>query len=465
MSIAKAFSDLKIPFYLSHMADWRGRIYTHSFFISYQSGDFSNSLINFYEGEKITKDGMDYLYIYGANCYNENNMSKNSFKDRIMWVKTNFNKIINLDTDFILKAESLFLFTSFCLVMRDIHLHNKDIVYFPVFLDATCSGIQHLSGLIKDCKIGKKVNLKEQTDEDKVEDIYSELIEPINKAINTYNKKDIDYIKFKDIKLSREHVKKPIMTKNYNVSVIGIADQLRSSFKKCGNLYLVPTKDSFVSLNYYEVFALAQIIEEQIFKSLPSLKIIYDYFKNIIKFHSLFNIPVIWITPSGIKITQFYNISAQNKVSIRFANKTNKVVLREKTQKLDTRKQINAIIPNIIHSLDASHLMNIIESAISLNINNILPVHDCFGTHPNLVNKLRHLVKCEFVGLYLDSNYLELYHQRFIQSLNDNHFQVLVDDEGRSYIKPNRKKYYIPELPKLGNLDLSKILDSQYFIS
>lgn len=64
----------------------------------------------------------------------------------------------------------------------------------------------------------------------------------------------------------------------------------------------------------------------QIFKSFPSLKLIYDYFKDIIKFHSLLNIPVIWITPIGIKISQLINISTQNKVSIRFGKKTNTVV-------------------------------------------------------------------------------------------------------------------------------------------
>ena len=118
----------------------------------------------------------------------------------------------------------------------------------------------------------------------------------------------------------------PIMTKNYNVSIIGIANQLRASFKKCGDLYKVPTRDSFVTLNYYQVFIIARIIEMQIFKSFPSLKLIYDYFKDIIKFHSLLNIPVIWITPIGIKISQLINISTQNKVSIRFGKKTNTVV-------------------------------------------------------------------------------------------------------------------------------------------
>jgi DNA-directed RNA polymerase len=36
-----------LPFYLPTNADWRGRIYTSSFFLSYQGSDFSNALIQF----------------------------------------------------------------------------------------------------------------------------------------------------------------------------------------------------------------------------------------------------------------------------------------------------------------------------------------------------------------------------------------------------------------------------------
>jgi DNA-directed RNA polymerase len=53
----------------------------------------------------------------------------------------------------------------------------------PIYLDATCSGIQHLSSLIKDLESGSKVNLLTQSKKDKVGDIYSELLEPINLAI------------------------------------------------------------------------------------------------------------------------------------------------------------------------------------------------------------------------------------------------------------------------------------------
>ena len=45
------------------------------------------------------------LYIHGANNHNESNISKDSFENRINWVKNNYDKIINLDKSLILCAE------------------------------------------------------------------------------------------------------------------------------------------------------------------------------------------------------------------------------------------------------------------------------------------------------------------------------------------------------------------------
>ena len=44
---------------------------TQSFFANYQGGDLSLSLIEFYKGEKLTQIGINSLYIYGANNWEQ----------------------------------------------------------------------------------------------------------------------------------------------------------------------------------------------------------------------------------------------------------------------------------------------------------------------------------------------------------------------------------------------------------
>jgi len=84
------------------------------------------------------------------------------------------------------------------------------------------------------------------------------------------------------------------------------------------------------------------------------------------------------------------------------------------------------------------------------------------GTHPN---NLEFLVKKEFILLYTNSNLLELFHNRFIQSLKDNHFNIYKDNDNKLYIQPKKTKIYLPELPKYGKLEIEKIIDSIYMIT
>ena len=126
--------------------------------------------------------------------------------------------------------------------------------------------------------------------------------------------------------------------------------------------------------------------------------------------------------------------------------------------------QINAIIPNIIHSLDANHLMEVILNGISnKNINYIMTIHDCFGTHPNDVLKLIELLKIEFVKLYANEDFLSKFHNNIKNFLKDNH-AIITRKNGIDYVlmKGSRKERALPVKPELGDFNLYKILDAKY---
>ena len=142
------------------------------------------------------------------------------------------------------------------------------------------------------------------------------------------------------------------------------------------------------------------------------------------------------------------------------------MIIRESLNELDRLKQTNAIIPNIIHSLDATHLINLINKAQDIGFAPIITVHDCFGTHPNKMDELAFMVKKEFVLLYSQDNFLDIYHDRLIQSIKDNNYEVIFNEEDKAnYVINNYNLIKIPNTPKLGELDLQKIIDSKYMIS
>lgn len=95
-------------------------------------------------------------------------------------------------------------------------------------------------------------------------------------------------------------------------------------------------------------------------------------------------------------------------------------------------KQSQAIIPNIIHSLDASLLIYVINTNINKDNYPVLPsslevqgsVHDCFETLPNYVENLLGLLKTDFILLYTKYDFINKYQDNFIQSILDNNYQI-----------------------------------------
>ena len=142
------------------------------------------------------------------------------------------------------------------------------------------------------------------------------------------------------------------------------------------------------------------------------------------------------------------------------------MIIRESLNELDKLKQTNSIIPNIIHSLDATHLINLINKALDQRFGPILTVHDCFGTLPNKMEELAFMLKKEFIILYSQKNFLETYHNRLIQSIKDNKYVVIFSKENNcNYVILENNWIKIPNIPNLGDLDLKKIIDSKYMVS
>jgi DNA-directed RNA polymerase len=196
----------------------------------------------------------------------------------------------------------------------------------------------------------------------------------------------------------------------------------------------------------------------------PALKKIYDYLLDISKVLRDLNVPITWFTPAGIKITQHYLKEESHNYYMSSGNTRKTIVLRNKMKivnsneyVVDRRKQVESIIPNVIHSLDASHLMFVIKECINTNILPIITVHDCFGTLPNQMFHLEQVVKKQFVHLYTNENFLNKFHKKLLDSIEDNNYIIFKKGErkGRkekimellrifdsANIKKKKKKWY-----------------------
>jgi len=106
-------------------------------------------------------------------------LNKDKHKNRTAWLFSKLYNIYNMDFNFIKKAESILSFISFCLVMKQLKKDPFYEVSLPIYIDATCSGIQHIAAMIKDLDLAK--NLIPQLQKDKVSDIYTSILDIVNK--------------------------------------------------------------------------------------------------------------------------------------------------------------------------------------------------------------------------------------------------------------------------------------------
>jgi DNA-directed RNA polymerase len=66
--------------------------------------------------------------------------------------------------------------------------------------------------------------------------------------------------------------------------------------------------------------------------------------------------------------------------------------------KIDLRKQNEAIVPNLVHSFDASNISLLIKGLDDVQNNiNMLTIHDCFATDANNVDLMVLHVKMAFM--------------------------------------------------------------------
>jgi uncharacterized protein YdhG (YjbR/CyaY superfamily) len=77
---------------------------------------------------------------------------------------------------------------------------------------------------------------------------------------------------------------------------------------------------------------------------------------------------------------------------------------------------------------------------------------------------LEYMVKKEFFLLYSEKNFIKTYHERILQSILDNKYEI-IEIDNKKYVKTDTNNLLIPNLPVLGKLDLEKILQSNYMIN
>lgn len=444
----------KTEFYQPTFIDWRGRIYTTNTILSFQGNELTRSLLMFSKGDILTEAGVLNLKHYITACFGKGKLSKNS---QLHWFNENESKIIDIDSYFWLEAKDKLMFLSAALEYRDyLKDPNNYISYLPIYIDATCSGLQHLASMTSDFNLAKYVNLLESSNEEAPFDVYQKMAEEVTNKIISLSNTDDSYSIFLLLIINRLFVKRAIMTIPYGVTIQGIKEQLIEEFfvltgeqniylvttkkqtiKKATNIYKLKDKSFLIDPNQEfkitgtKLHQLAKLIHSTLYQTFPNLTVLINYLQDINSFLNKINlnIGIVWLTPNGLIIEQKYMETKKNVLTISILNKRKSLVIKEKINKISKRRQSLAIVPNLIHSMDAATISLLCET-ITKNFGdriNLITIHDCFATNANHVGLIDFHVKASFLKIYQDQDFVDKFHSFLLTYLNNLGFSLNED--------------------------------------
>ena len=331
--------------------------------------------------------------------------------------------------------------------------------------------------MIKDYELGSKVNLLASSVDDKPSDLYSLMIDPIKTGIEELVAKNTDFSRLLNLNINRSLVKRSLMTISYGVTKKGVFDKLMDEHfiysHKAGKINFYKSVDQSVSTNVFtssDIYQLGCVIYDSLYKVHPNLVGLVKYFNKIVELFNDLNLPVFWSPPSGLRVGQKYIKFVTSSITTKILGKTKKINLNVPDKNvLNKRKQVNAFVPNFIHSMDASYLAMIVNQIYKYYPTiSILNVHDCFGTTADNVKIIRYLVISTFIDIYSDSNFLDDFHNNIINYLTTHVDGVVVDNYKviKEYGDDDYKKWIIPQKPNTGTLvfETNELMKLTYFI-
>jgi len=111
-------------------------------------------------------------------------------------------------------------------------------------------------------------------------------------------------------------------------------------------------------------------------------------------------VPLAWLTPLGFPVCQDKFGTEISKLRARLGGETITIGTERLNERVSPRLQEQALLPNLVHSLDATHLAMTLVAAQARGIADLGTIHDCLLCHPNDAARLAETARQSFLDLY-----------------------------------------------------------------
>lgn len=437
----RKYKDYKC-IYFPTFFDWRGRMYFRST-LNPQSKDAVKGCLDFAEGKRLGTRGLYWLWVHIANCCG---YDKHDNDLRAQWAQDNW-ELIQMFLDDPMNVPAPETDTAFTLLQAGwamqeaLELPNPEdyICHVPVAQDATCSGLQHFSAMLRDATGGEYTNLVDNGT-DKKSDVYMKVAVEAQQKFLSLEKDPVIQEYWKDKPISRSMAKRPVMTYVYGSTLKSTMEYVVQDMLSSGYMPVLDDDgNTLYSLHKLSVNigkALRRGVECTVPAAAAGMQYLKDLCRYAVELDGYGNErpkELSWINPVGIPVINWAEGIEEKNINIRSMG-IHRTIMSCHTGIYDRRKACTAIAPNFIHSLDGAHLCRTIVAADC----SVLPIHDSFATHPCDVDELRTVLVQEFHRMYSED----------ILALIDKNVIV---KEGAELIRPT-----------MGNLNLDAVLTARF---
>ena len=454
-------------FWIGWNLDTRGRVYPVSHF-NFHRDDHIKALFKFANTTPLCQDSDEWLMIHIANLGDFDKTSKTSLENRVAWFKENEVKILSVavdpkdNFDWWSLADKPFQFLAACLEWGKYRFQGDGYqCSLAPALDGSNSGVQHYSAASRASDTGKLVNL---VPTEEPQDVYQTLADKVNETLVSIQKgtaKDSEQHKLAtlwlDYGVGRKELKTNCMTYPYSSPQYGFSEQLKEQIMEelteQALHSLTPIAHHFGDAKQQNAAAtfLGKISFKCVQGILVPAKEGMEFFQACAAALAKENKPMHWRTPIGFPVTQKYTKWDSEKIKVYLYDRTAGVKKRSQislqspdSDNICIRQSKNSVSPNIIHSMDSSHLLSTVLALKEHGLNDFMMIHDSFAVPAESTWDLFGIVRETFREQY--SGFC-LY-----ESIYNSTMQQLSDISAIESLK----------LPPKGALDLDAIADSDY---
>jgi DNA-directed RNA polymerase len=363
-------------FWIPWSFDFRGRVYPIPTSLSPQGTDFEKSLIYFDEEGPVND------WWLGFQVATTWGLDKAPMEERIAWAKENHDLIEMIASDpkgtisTWSGAEEPWCFLSsaieyyHCVITK-----TKKTSGLPVSVDATCSGLQHLSAMALDRTAAEMVNVvPTQRPSDGYAIVAEKAKEQLPEHLHPF--------------ITRKTCKRTVMTTPYGVTENSARDYIRQELIKVVKLEpgeLQAIVKAIYRFGVREVFA----------GPCKSMEFIQKTAGEVIKSGQT---QIQWVTPSGFTVVQEYRRNDCERVNTKLLGQRVQTHLLKpfEERQVDLNKAKTAAAPNLVHSLDAA----LLHLVFALWDKPFTVIHDCILGRSCDMDSMAASIRDKFVEIY-----------------------------------------------------------------